>query len=349
LQFGGKNKTNQDDYFTWEDPDNEGTMVILVLDGHGRELGELASGVAKDSIFASLCHAEGMKRMAANPQETITECFGIAHSAIRDSFVKHYEAAGMETVCEKEGYVTKRRPHMLSWTCAHGGTTASIIVILNGRRMIIGNVGDSTAMLCGAGDIRSKCSSSTYPIENDLEASGADTAAKESFTTLSAEHSPESEAEFRRMRTSKPCPKRGNQSEMVFVYDSPSLSKLQCPEVFALEAADKVRVTGRGQYYKNVRCEWASLVTTPSHARFQDALAFTRSLGDLHMQVYGVSHVPDVAEFDLTECIDEAAGRDSTCLVVCSDGIWDNWTYGDVAKVRSVYHVPLSLSLSLSL
>lgn len=40
-------------------------------------------------------------------------------------------------------------------------------------------------------------------------------------------------------------------------------------------------------YYKNVRKEWASLVSTPASARFQDALAFTRSLGDLHLHTYG--------------------------------------------------------------
>ena len=32
----------------------------------------------------------------------------------------------------------------------------------------------------------------------------------------------------------------------------------------------------------------ASLVATPSSARYQDALAFTRSLGDLHLQTYGM-------------------------------------------------------------
>jgi hypothetical protein len=40
-------------------------------------------------------------------------------------------------------------------------------------------------------------------------------------------------------------------------------------------------------YYKNVRKEWASLVSTPVTAKFQDALAFTRSLGDLHLHTYG--------------------------------------------------------------
>ena len=31
-------------------------------------------------------------------------------------------------------------------------------------------------------------------------------------------------------------------------------------------------LTSKGSYYKNVRKEWASLVSTPASARFQDAL-----------------------------------------------------------------------------
>ena len=40
-------------------------------------------------------------------------------------------------------------------------------------------------------------------------------------------------------------------------------------------------------YYKNVRQEWSSLVAAPSSAKYQDALAFTCSIGDFHLQIYG--------------------------------------------------------------
>ena len=49
-----------------------------------------------------------------------------------------------------------------------------------------------------------------------------------------------------------------------------------------------------------MRSEWASIVATPPHTGFQDALAFTRSLGDLHLQSYGVSHTPETYWMDLT-------------------------------------------------
>ncbi|CAN0529866.1 unnamed protein product, partial [Ectocarpus sp. 12 AP-2014] len=62
------------------------------------------------------------------------------------------------------------------------------------------------------------------------------------------------------------------------------------------------------RYYKNVRKEWASLVATPTSARFQDALAFTRSIGDFHLQTYGVSHVPDVMSLDLQQLFHREQG-----------------------------------------
>jgi len=117
-----------------------------------------------------------------------------------------------------------------------------------------------------------------------------------------------------------------------------------------------------GSYYKNVRKEWASMVSTPSYARFQDALAFTRSLGDLHLQAYGVTHLPEVSLLDLqpvfetlhrlhqqrqqqllsgeqpldeqafTRAAIESAACSTLCLVLASDGVWDNWLYEDVAR-----------------
>jgi hypothetical protein len=38
-----------------------------------------------------------------------------------------------------------------------------------------------------------------------------------------------------------------------------------------------------------VRAEFASLVTTPDTAEFMDGLAFTRSIGDFHLQAYGIT------------------------------------------------------------
>ena len=175
--------------------------------------------------------------------------------------------------------------------------------------MIVANVGDSTALWGG------------------IDAEG-----QTIYRELSAEHSPESVEEYNRVRNFRP--QAGGPKEfpdMKFVYDaSSSFSKNQCPPIFEHATDGTVKVTGNGRYYKNVRSEWATLVTTPPGARFQDALAFTRSLGDLHLHVYGVSCTPAVVEYDLCS-LHTLLGNDNnpSVLLVCTDGVWDNWKYPD--------------------
>ena len=50
--------------------------------------------------------------------------------------------------------------------------------------------------------------------------------------------------------------------------------------------------------------------------------------------MYGVSCVPEVAEYDLKEFHSGASGNewDAACLLVCTDGVWDNWKYPDIIK-----------------
>jgi serine/threonine protein phosphatase PrpC len=220
---------------------------------------------------------------------------------------------------------------------------------------------------------------------------------------LSADHSPESHTEFARMHRFRPHAALAHHPELLFVYDTLTASKLACPPIFELDARNgRLAKTERGSYYKNVRCEWATLVATPPHAPFQDALAFTRSLGDLHLQTYGVSHTPETWWMDLTvrlpafssvgsassagtgspsgtarfnerggagtgsigDATDGATGAAGSAaaagasggagsapgstsaaggereaplvatplaLVLCSDGIWDNWKFEEVA------------------
>ena len=47
---GVDGKENQDDYLVWESDDKR-VILLCVLDGHGRELGKIASKAAKDSFF----------------------------------------------------------------------------------------------------------------------------------------------------------------------------------------------------------------------------------------------------------------------------------------------------------
>lgn len=138
-----------------------------------------------------------------------------------------------------------------------------------------------------------------------------------------------------------------------FVYDSLNYSKSNCHDVFEHLDSEgvRMRISGRGEYYKNVRQEWATLVCTPSSAKFQDALAFTRSLGDFHLQTYGVSHVPEVCCIDLHESFDESSSSDDEPLILllASDGVWDNWRFADsIKEVQSIRKSILDSSTEIS-
>jgi serine/threonine protein phosphatase PrpC len=147
------------------------------------------------------------------------------------------------------------------------------------------------------------------------------------------------------MRQYRPNPTDKTLPALSFVYDTLTASKLQCPPIFQVSkdshSQEVVTRTGRGTYYKNVRNEWATLVATPPGAAFQDALAFTRSIGDLHLQTYGVSHLPDITWMDLlayTVTPPGATAPESATvsgpIVLCasSDGVWDNWKFEDVSQ-----------------
>jgi len=299
----GGGQTNQDKSFVEELGD---VLIMAVFDGHGRELGEDAAIIARDLTREMLRKEGALECVLDDPESCLADIFIACHQEIKSQFKSKYENEGWSVQETEENYLIKKRGAG-SWACIHGGTTATVVIV-RGDRVIVANVGDSTALF------------------GSKLASGAVV-----YHELSAEHSPESIDEFKRIREFM-SDHTGTIPEMKFVYDSPSFSKNKCPPVFRVDPNDSniVQVTGSGSYYKNVRNEWASLVTTPPRARFQDALAFTRSLGDLHLHVYGVSEMPQVREFSLAELNDTNQGV--CCFLVCTDGVWDNWKYHDVVE-----------------
>lgn len=333
----GGGHENQDKSMCFRAGKQDEHLILAVFDGHGRELGELAAKVARDFMKQELSKPEVLKELSARPEEIINALFEVAHDRIKQEFRQKVEENSDCTVNETpEGYLIKRQRvrgqgrgeyDQIFETNVHGGTTATLVVILNSRRLIVANVGDSTALF-----------------------GGRDSSGKVSFKELSAEHSPESSTEFTRVKAcdhvasvqkdeSNSLDFARETKSLRFVYDvidetSRMTPKYSCPSIFDLEhSTTNPRKLEGGQYYKNVRCEWATLVTTPPTARFQDALAFTRSLGDLHLHVYGVSHTPEICEFDLTELHNSVTSSDSpSLLLVCTDGVWDNWKYEDIVQ-----------------
>eukprot|EP00752_Nemacystus_decipiens_P005815 g5260.t1 len=307
-----------------------------------------------------------------------------AHESMLQSFREHLQGLGW-TVKDNGGYLMKRRSLTQPWSCVHGGTSATLVALVEGRTLYSANVGDSSALLAmqgrrievsdlaqhsfwkDSGGVMEPCREQGTVGDPNLSPARIEDGFPCQTLLVTADHSPESVREFERMRLTHPANRQvaatagggggaaasngggggggGGQQQLgsafslpslLVVYDSPSGNKVKCSPVFDVDMKGTPRVTNKGRYYKNVRKEWASLVATPATARFQDALAFTRSIGDFHLQTYGVSHVPDVQSLDLQQLFHREQGGNVpdqmlVCLVAASDGVWDNWVFGDVS------------------
>jgi len=336
----GGGKENQDDYFIFR---HENILVLGVLDGHGREVGKIAAMAAKKVLIDYFTvHYEKLK---SNPIEVLVEAHKIAHEYIKETFVTEIQAQGYEVMITNNGYLVKRKTPNHPWSCVHGGAACSIVAIVD-YNMYVANVGDSSGILCSSTPILSNnihnyiCDSAIPPSDHSVDS------INNSFTNtlvITAEHSPESITEFYRLRSFKHRDNDPMNPALYVVYDATSHDKTKCFPVFeVVDNTGAAVVTNRGKYYKNVRKEWASLVSTPNTADFPDALAFTRSLGDFHLQTYGVTYLPEVYHIDLKKVLDNLdlsmksvpSGKCAPCLsiVLATDGIWDNWTYEDVTK-----------------
>jgi len=328
----GGGRENQDDCFIWRQPGAGGTSVLCVLDGHGREVGRIAANAARASLREYFDARFQMLR--TNPYECLVEAHEVAHRRIKAAFREELEGEGYEVEEAPEGYLLKRMPPSQAWGCVHGGSSCSIVALVD-HMIYIANVGDSSGTLScsvpvlssgllkhlgdaanmtsfagGSGKEAASSSSSSSSLPSCLSAANAGLAngladdhgassssmvvdtdiailVPQDNLVITAEHSPESPSEFCRLRTFRPKPGDPMQPALAVVYDSPSADKAKCTPVFVLDDAGVPTAINKGKYYKNVRKEWASLVSTPSTARFQDALAFTRSLGDLHLHTFG--------------------------------------------------------------
>lgn len=114
-----------------------------------------------------------------------------------------------------QGYLLRRGRGGGSWQCIHGGTTASIVFVIDGTRLIVANCGDSSAILTGIGSV--KC---LQPIESWGSSDGAPIklTGAPACLEITADHSPDSIAEFYRIRQFRPHPHDELQSELRFVY-----------------------------------------------------------------------------------------------------------------------------------
>jgi hypothetical protein len=258
----GGGRENQDDYLVFQRP-QQGIIVLCVFDGHGREVGKIAANAARASLL-KFCD-ESLQELVDNPTAWLVKAHDNAHLYIKESFRKELESQGFEvTEDEKGGYLLKRKSSTQSWTCIHGGSSCSIVAII-GHNMYIGNVGDSSGLLCSSSSVLNNSlinymadagidsHSSLIPLRGSTNSQYLDQIKNTNILTntliVTAEHSPESPYEFYRLREYRHREDDPLQPSLLVVYDSPSQEKSRCFPVFTLDenGNGKATVTNQGK------------------------------------------------------------------------------------------------------
>jgi serine/threonine protein phosphatase PrpC len=340
----GGGRENQDKALVYTDS-TRNVVVISVLDGHGADFGKLAADSSSEAINSLL--SSNPTWIVDNPIECLTACFETAHNAIRNAIVSNIQQKGQYVHVTPEGFILKKTFEHSSWTLVRSGTTCTIVAIV-GKTLYSANVGDSEAVMFSKYPvlqnsikqsvdtaIPSELSLLETPVSNDLQ----------NFIELCADHSPTSTREFDRMRKSNPDPTNPANPYLLTVFDKSGLDKTYCPPIFDTSSGNPIILDNIG-YFKNVRHEPACYVSTQAFSPFEDVLAMTRSLGDFYLGYHGVSHLPEIQFVNLDEVFSRIVNKHNhlsqngtsitkppvLCVVLGSDGFWDNWIIDHVQK-----------------
>ena len=349
IQYGqvddiGNGRTQQDDSCVIIKPEID-CAIFAVADGHGTETGHIAANACMAAIkeFTDA----NIVILSENPLQFLDRCYTHAQEQIREAFAKHYTEKGFE-VKHENGILLKRRFATHSFTNIGGGSMLTITV-LNGTKLYIANVGDCAAQLCVKDEVLTH-SMLKYEIDvatgievvetEDTASGGAASGAScdEVYVTetnlthlaLTRDHSPMSADEYRRVREFRPSPADPNKAELLFVYDEQDTPKPYCEPVFSVAEDGTPVVRDDVTYYcKNVSKERATYVSVPNDANYTDALASTRAMGDFNIGNYGVTPKPEIQSVDLNAIFERT---DVACMVIATDGVWDNWIPDHVTK-----------------
>lgn len=205
-----------------------------------------------------------------------------------------------------------------------GGTTATVVALLQGHLLVVANVGDSDALLGGRlpdGSI--------------------------GFEQLCADHAPTNVDEYIRMAqlaTQRP----DGWEPAVCAYDTDVGSLL---EIFRISEQGEVDID-RDKLEKLDECNVGfktargdrptAMFVLETDSYGQQKLAVTRSLGDYYMQYHGATWEPAVSCIDL---FDVSSQLKQITLVIGSDGLWDLWAYKDVLEYPLAAGVDVESSL----
>lgn len=323
----GSKRENQDDEFVILKPEID-CIILGVADGHG-PTGKIAS-TACTTATAEFVDAN-MEELVADPVAFLEKCFAHVQESVRRAIAKDAEKGIPDNVqIDSNGVVLKRRNQFESFSNVQGGSMLSIAILKAGV-LHIANVGDCDAILCAESPIL-KPTMVKYEKDSANPAKSVVCTDETLSDTLiiTRDHSPDNPEEYRRMREFRHSEKDPNCAEMVCIYDEQNRPKPACEPIFRF-AEDGAPIVREDVpfYNKNVRKDRATYVSTPFEARYQDALASTRSIGDFNLNQFGLSEKPEIQTIDLNTVFGES---NTLCFVMGSDGVWDNWLYDHVQK-----------------
>ena len=287
------NKPNQDAFSKWFISDDLSTPYgfMGVYDGHGN-FGEYFSNYTKEYFDGMIpLHWE---RLNSDFHTTIRELFSCVNEMLKEKMVELLDTMEYETQVvksEQENFTIQyRKNNPYLWKNLSGGSTCSLVIILEDKRLFHVHIGDSECIA-----IDKKDSGELF------------------YTLLTKDHSPSSLEEYIRVQTNYDTPgvfryniHNGQFGPSIFTTDSEGNYIKKDPYILYR--------TNRGMYHKNVEGEFGTYFTQPVGATHQ--LSLMRSFGDFHLRPFGLSSVPDIVEYRFSE---------NTIILLASDGLWDNW------------------------
>ena len=308
---------------------NKSGFAICVADGHG-DKGEISSSIGITSLQKLI--RDNVDELFTEPIQFLNRAFIHIHDQIKIGLIEQLTKEKFEVEVKIEtGEILKRRMPSHAFTSLKSGTTFSVIVLLD-NKLYIANVGDSTGILYSEkpvlkpSHLKHELNASVLPNTDSLDEPST-------YIELTGDHSPENPQEYIRMRKVKCSEENPLFAELMCVYNEEK-PKHMCPHVFDISAEGVPTVRPEdgsfGFHYKTVRKEKATYVTDKYG---NDALSVTRALGDYALSYRGVSCEPEIRSVDLETIFSQMNPEEATVAVVlCSDGVWDNWIYDHVGK-----------------
>jgi serine/threonine protein phosphatase PrpC len=327
----GDGRQNQDDVFVIYNAETD-SHILGVADGHGyygiynydrTSSGKIASSVSKKSTEDFV--TANTELLSANPVEFLEKCFEFIQENVRQAFVEDIlqNEPKSEVSVNEDSVVIARKYAFQNFSNITGGTMLSIAILKNGV-LYIANVGDCDAHLCAKTPILKQ---TNIKYEKDVAQEKSVVYTDETLTNnliITCDHSPDNLEEYKRIRSFAKDPR------LMFIYDNQEREKPLCEPIFEDGVDGSVVRTDVPFYYKNVSKDKATYITTPIDAQYRDALASTRSIADFNLNKYGLSSKPEIQSIDMNPIIQSLDSP--LCMVLCSDGVWDNWNIDHVQK-----------------